>query len=58
MAVGCGGKFGATDLFATRKWNSGGKRSGRCRFATGVELEQLGADWWALVVVAILGLWV
>ncbi len=54
VAVDCGGKFGATDLFATRKWNLGGKQSGRARFATGVKLEKLGDDRWLLIVVAIL----
>ncbi len=56
MAASCGGKFGATGLVATRKWNLGGKQSGRIKFATRVELKQLGTDWWLAVVVANLAL--
>ncbi len=40
-----GGKFGITALFVTTKWNLGGKRSGRGRFATRKGLEKPEADW-------------
>ncbi len=51
VAVDCGGKFGTTSLVATRKWDSGGKRSGSGRFATKAELKKTGSDWWLLIVV-------
>ena len=56
VVVGYGGKFEIEAVVATRKWNSGGKRNGRSRFATRKELEKLEADWWALIMVANLGL--
>ena len=34
MAVNYGGKFEIEAVVATRKWNLGGKRNGRGRFAT------------------------
>ncbi len=58
MAVGCGGKFGAMGLFATRKWALGGKQSVGGRFATRIKLEEPVATLWLLVVVANLELWV
>ena len=56
MGVNYGGKFRTDAVIATRKWNLGGKRNGRSRFATRKELEKLEADWWALIMVANLGL--
>ena len=56
MGVNYGGKFEIEAVVATRKWNSGGKRNGRSRFATRIKLEKLEADWWALIMVANLGL--
>ena len=43
LAVGdCGGKFEVAALVATRKWNSGGKRSGCAKFATQKGCVRLG----------------
>ena len=56
MGVNYGGKFRTDAVVATRKWNLGGKRNGRSRFATRIKLEKLEADWWALIMVANLGL--
>ena len=52
----CGGKFGITALVATKKWNSGGKRSGCAKFATKVELEKLVVAWRLVIAVANLRL--
>ena len=56
VVVGYGGKFRTDAFIATRKWNLGGKRNGRSRFATRKELEKLEDDWWALIMVANLRL--
>ena len=57
LAAGdCGGKFEVTALVATRKWNSGGKRSGCAKFATQVELEKLVVAWRLVIAVANLRL--
>ena len=45
VVVGYGGKFEIDDLVAARKWNLGGKRSGRSRFATRIKLEEPAAAW-------------
>ncbi len=38
VGADCGGKFEVTALFATRKWDLGGKLGSRADFATRVEL--------------------
>ena len=50
--VVCGGKFGATGLVATGKWKLGGKRRCVAKFATRLELEEVGTAWRMLIVVA------
>ena len=51
-AVVCGGKLGATGLVATGKWKLGGKRRCIVKFATGLELEEVGTAWLMVIVVA------
>ena len=54
--VDCGGKLEAGGLVATGKWKLGGKRRCVAKFATRLELEELGTAWRLLFVVANWGL--